>query len=123
MGGIRSFRDLEVYQRAHALSGRIYNLTLKFPEFERYELGRQLRNSSRSIPANIAEGHGRRAYEKDFKRFLSESLGSCNETQVHLDHARDCGYVSEQEHKNLMSECGEIGKMLTTLIKRWHSAT
>jgi four helix bundle protein len=118
---IRSFRDLRVWQESYDLSVQIHKLTLRFPEFERPELGRQMRSASRSVPVNIAEGYGRRSYEKEFRRFLIDSVGSCDEMHVHLLHARDFGYVTPEVCEELQTRYTVIGKQLSALIKRWRS--
>jgi four helix bundle protein len=116
---IKSFRDLRVYQRAYELTLRIHRLTLRFPNFERYELGRQMREASRSIPANIAEGYGRKKSSSDFKRFLQIALGSCDEMTVWLDLAKDLGYLKEEEYRGLKESYEEVGKGINRLIQVW----
>ena len=116
---IKSFRDLRVYQRSYELCLRIDRLTLSFPDFERYELGRQMREASRSIPANIAEGYGRKKSASDFKRFLQMALGSCDEMTVWLDLAKDLGYLNEEDHRRLEESYQEVGKGISKLIQVW----
>ena len=117
---IRSYRDLEVYRRSYELALRVHKLSLAFPGFERFELGRQLREATKSIPANIAEGYGRKTSPADFKRFLVMSLGSCDEVRVWLEFCKDLVYVSEAECKELVDQYDQVGKMLTGLLKAWH---
>ena len=117
---IRSYRDLEVYRRSYELALRVHKLSLAFPSFERFELGRQLREATKSIPANIAEGYGRKTSPADFKRFLVMSLGSCDEVRVWLEFCKDLVYVSEAECKELVDQYDQVGKMLTGLLKAWH---
>ncbi|MCA9398882.1 MAG: four helix bundle protein [Candidatus Omnitrophica bacterium] len=81
----KSYRDLEIYQKAVQLSTGIHNLSLKFPKFEMYEEGSQIRRASKSIAANIVEGFGRRRYKQEFIRFLIYALASCDETRAHLE--------------------------------------
>jgi four helix bundle protein len=102
---IQSYRDL------------IHRLTLKFPAFERGELGSQLRRSSSSIPINIAEGYGRKKSSDDFKRFLVIALGSCDETSVLLDFAHDLNYLDETAYADLKEKYKEIGKGLNKTIQ------
>ena len=73
---IESFRDLEVYQKAYTISLRIHEISLKLPDFEKHELGSQIRRASKSIAMNIAEGYARNVSTKDVKRFFTMALGS-----------------------------------------------
>ncbi len=116
---IRDYRDLRVYQRSFDLSLRIHKLTQTFPEFERYELGKQMRRAAVSIPANIAEGYGKKDSTKDFKRFLKMSLGSCNEMLVYLDMIKCLGYVEESLYGDLFESYDILGKQTYNLIRRW----
>ena len=116
---IRSYRDLRIYQRSYQTALEIHRLTLKFPAFERGELGSQLRRSSSSIPINIAEGYGRKKSSDDFKRFLVIALGSCDETSVLLDFAHDLNYLDEKSYVELKAKYDEIGKGLNKTIQVW----
>ncbi len=116
---IRSYRDLRVYQESYEMGLQVHRLTLGFPDYERYELGSQMRRASKSIPANIAEGYGRRAGEREFKHFLTNALGSSDEMKVHLDYARDLGYVDEAGHRELYERYQAVSKQLVVLIQRW----
>src|SRR3989338_7962019 len=82
---IRSFKDLEVYQDGFNLAMDIFKLTQEFPREELYSLATQMRNASRSVPANIAEGWAKRHHELVFKRQLLDAIGSANEMLVWLD--------------------------------------
>src|SRR3989338_6790321 len=101
---IKSFRDLEVYQLAYRLAMEVFQLTKRFPTDEIYGLTRQLRNSARSVPGNIAEGWSKRRYENIFKRQLTDAIGSVDETTVWLDMAKDCDYCSKEEHASWVSQ-------------------
>jgi len=116
---IRSYRDLRVFQRSYQTALEIHRITLKFPAFERGELGSQLRRSASSIPINVAEGYGRKKSSSDFKRFLVIALGSCDETSVLLDFARDLNYLDEQSYSDLKQKYEEISKGLNKLIQAW----
>ena len=118
---IKSFRDFEVYQLAYLLAMEVFRMTKKFPPDERYSLTRQLRDSSRSIPGNIAEGWSKRRYENVFKRQLTDAIGSSDETTVWLDMARDCEYCSTTEHEVFIKRYGSVGKMLQRLIDNWRT--
>lgn len=78
-----------------------------------------MRRASKSIPANIAEGYGRRESEREFKHFLTNAVGSSDELKVHLDYARDLGYMSEAEHRELYSGYEVVARQLVSLIRRW----
>ena len=79
---IQSFRDLNAYQLSFSLAEEIFHLSKKFSKEEHYSLTDQIRRSSRSIPANVAEGWAKRHFENVFKRHLVDSIGSCDETKV-----------------------------------------
>ena len=85
------FRDLRVYQFAYGLAMRIFNETKTFPQDERYSMTSQIRRSSRSVAANLAEGYRERQYPAMFVSKLADCDAEAVETQVWLDFARDCG--------------------------------
>ncbi len=116
---LQSYRDLDFYVDSYELALKVHKMTLRFPRFEGTELGSQLRRSTKSIPANIAEGWGRRVSAADFKRFLVCALGSCDETRVHLDFARDLGYITDEEHKEMSEGYSSVGKRLNRFTNRW----
>jgi four helix bundle protein len=96
---IKSFKDLEVYKEAYELSLQIHQLTQKNPEYERCEIGAQMRRAAVSIPLNMAEGYGKKSSDADFKRFLKIALGSGKEKMVLIEMSKDLGYISEEEQK------------------------
>ncbi len=116
---IRSYQDLEVYSKSYQLALEIHQVTLSFPGFERYEMGKQLREASKSIAVNIAEGYGRRSSVADFKRFLVMAHGSCDEVKVWLGFCKDLGYINQEQCEQLISKYEEVGKMLNGLRERW----
>ena len=118
---ITSYKDLEVYKESYQMSLRVHKMTKGFPEFERYEIGSQLRRAALSIPMNIAEGYGKKESEMDFKRFLRMSLGSCNEVVVLLDMSKDLGYMNQEEYKEITQRYDVLGKRINTLIQKWKS--
>jgi four helix bundle protein len=113
---MNGFRDLKVYQKAYKLAMEIFNLTKNFPFEERFSLTDQIRRSSRSVPANIAEGYRKRQYPNAFSNKMSDSDAEATETQVWLDFSRDCGYISKEECERLRLEYEEIGRMLGNMI-------
>jgi four helix bundle protein len=114
---INSFKDLIVYQKAYDLSIEIFYLTKSFPKEERYSLIDQIRRSSRSIAANIAEAWSKKIWPKHFVSKLSDSLGEEYETEVWLDYCKDCGYINEKTYSELTKQYNEVRKILISLIK------
>ena len=94
---IRHFRDLDVYQNALETGLRVYDLSKKFPDDERYALTDQVRRSSRSVCANIAEAWRKRRYTAAFISKLSDSEGEAAETQVHIEFAFRHGYIGHAD--------------------------
>ena len=115
---IQSFYDLEVYKRSYRLSLDIHRLSFTLPKHERFELSSQIRRAAVSIPLNIAEGYGRKS-QAEFKHFLKNSLGSCNEVQVLLDMLKDLSYIAEEKHLSFKEEYTILGKQLNKLIQNW----
>ena len=113
------FHRLDVYKKSYGLALEVHKLTLSFPKSEQYDLARQLRNATKSIPVNIGEGMGRQESPKDVLHFIRIALGSCDETRIWLDFARDLGYIRPELHKLLDERYREVGRMLTGLRKRW----
>lgn len=109
---LRGFRDLKVYQRAYRLAMEIFHLSKTFPKEERYALTDQIRRSSRSVPANIAEGYRKRQYRAMFISKMADADGEAAETQVWLDLAHDCGYIGSDDHERLVAGYEEVGRML-----------
>jgi four helix bundle protein len=116
MSKIESFKDLIVYQKAYKLAMEIFELTNSFPKEEKYSLTDQIRRSSRSVTACIAEAWARRRYEKSFINKLTDSLGEEFETETWLDYSKDCKYISEEIHNRLTSEYSEVRKILISMI-------
>lgn len=111
----QEFTDLVVWNKAHALVVQIYKITQDFPRKETFRLTDQICRSASSIPANIAEGFGRSS-PKEFIRFLLIARGSAKKTLYHLILAKDLGYITNGEFKELEKRCNEISKMLSGLI-------
>ena len=91
------FRDLKVYQLAYQLAMEIFQASKSFPVEEKYSLTDQIRRASRSVAANIAEGYRKKRYPKMFVSKMIDADGEATETQVWLDFARDCGFLSPQK--------------------------
>jgi four helix bundle protein len=114
---IKSYEDLEIYQLSFQLAMELHALSLGFPKFEIFEEGSQLRKSSKSIPATIAEGWGRRYYKNEFIRFLIYALGSCDETVVHLDFVFGSRYISKDQHNEYTERYNVLGKMINRYLQ------
>ncbi len=108
------FKGLIVYQKAFKLAMDIYNISKTFPKEEKYSLTDQIRRSSRSVCANIAEGYQKRIYPKQFINKLTDSDGENSETAVWLDF--ECEYINAETHHQIITECIEIGKLLNYMI-------
>ena len=111
-----TYRDLEVYQEGYRLALEVQQLTLGFPAIERYVLGEQMRRASKSIAANIAEGYGVQS-GRNFAQYLGQAVGSCDEMQVHLDFAKDLGYLEEDRHGDVLDRYVVLGKRLYRLME------
>ncbi len=94
----------------------IFEKTKFFPKEEMYSLTDQVRRSSRSVCANIAEAYRKRIYPKHFVSKLTDADSECAETCVHLDFAKRCGYLEDQTHEQLLALYYEVGKMLGSMI-------
>jgi four helix bundle protein len=103
--------------KSHALTLAVYQATGSFPKEELFGLTSQMRRCSASIPANIAEGCGRRG-NGEFHRFLQISTGSASELEYHLLLARDLHFLADAVFARLTSEVQEVKKMLAGLIRR-----
>ncbi|MEI9918304.1 MAG: four helix bundle protein [Bacteroidota bacterium] len=118
MAYVSNFRELEVYKLSRSLAAEIYNLTKRFPKEETYSLTDQVRRSSRSIGAQIAEAWGKRRYINHFISKLTDADGEQYETQHWIEIGKDCKYLSDEEAINLMARCTSIGKMLYVMINK-----
>ena len=119
-GHADSFRDLVVYQRARAVTSAIFRLSKLFPKDEVYSLTDQVRRSSRSIGAQIAEAWGKRRYEKHFVSKLTDACAEELETEHWVEMARECGYVSQEQSEQLMADLDAIGRMLSAMKQKSH---
>ena len=115
MAYIESFQDLEVYKISRRLAKDIFEISKSFPKEEKYSLTDQVRRSSRSIGAQVAEAWAKRDYERHFQSKLTDADGEQLETQHWIATAKDCNY-SDDGAGNLMSQCFVIGKMINSMI-------
>jgi len=110
---LKTHKDLDVWKKSIQFVKKIYEITSKFPDTEKYGLTNQMRRCAVSIPSNIAEGAGRNS-KKEFKQYLYISLGSISELETQLIISSELKY---QKDKLLLDELNEIRKMLFGLIK------
>ena len=116
------YHRLDVYQKAYQLALEVHRCSLDFAKVEQYGLAQQVRASSKSIPVNIAEGMGKQESPADVRRFIRIAIGSCDETRVWLEFARDLGYLKPEQQKALEERYQEIGRMLRGVLKRYADA-
>ncbi len=119
---IRSHRELETYKLVFESAVEIYNLSKTFPKEETYSLTDQIRRSSRSVCANLAEGFRKRKYPKHFVSKLSDSEAESAETQVWLDFALEFKYITEDQFKSLDEKYERIiGKLVSMAMhpEKW----
>ncbi len=114
----RGYRDLKVYQLSYRLALDIHNISKTFPKEEKYSLTDQIRRSSRSIPANLAEAWKKRRYEKAFIAKVIDAAGEAGETEVWLDFSKDFGYLDVSKYQELMSKYDEVNRMLFGMIDK-----
>ena len=110
------FQNLLAYQKSFSLAMKIFDITKSFPKEEMYSLTDQIRRSSRSVPANIAEAYRKRDYPKHFYSKLTDSDAENSETQVWLEFALKCNYINENTHNELLNESNEVGKLINYMI-------
>jgi four helix bundle protein len=114
---IRHFTDLNVWQKAYALGLRVFDESKGWPREEMYALTDQVRRSSRSVSANIAEAWGKRRYEAHFVSKLSDADTELLETENWLTFARDHGYLARSAFDALYAMMREIGPMLGSMMQ------
>jgi four helix bundle protein len=114
MPTFKRFEDIRAWQKARILTKDIYLLSGGGAFARDFELRNQLRRSTVSIMANIAEGQGRRT-DKDFANFLNMSLGSISESKSHIYFALDLNYIDQTQFDALYEKFDEIGRMVFSL--------
>ena len=111
-----SFRKLIIWQLSHQLVIKVYSIIKKFPSFEKFILINQLIRAVISIPANIAEGYGRRS-KKEFIQFLFISIGSLEETRYYIILSQELGYITQKEQEDLELLAIEIKAKTMSFIR------
>jgi four helix bundle protein len=114
---MQDYRNLQVWQKAHALALATYKISPYLRHAEAWPLRDQVFRAAISIPANIAEGAGRGS-DPDFRRFLLHSLGSCNELEYDLLLARELGFLPSPVQAKLAGELEAVRRMLSSLVQR-----
>ncbi|GHB52195.1 four helix bundle protein [Persicitalea jodogahamensis] len=117
MAEVKTFRDLQIWQKSMALVTAIYQTTLNFPNSEQFSLTSQIRRSAVSVPSNIAEGFGRQSLG-DYLRFLQIAFGSLFELQTQIEIAANLNYLQKAEFDSLYSQSREIERMMSSLIQK-----
>jgi len=118
MNYVSSFKDLEVYKLSRTLSAEIFQLSREFPKEEKYSLTDQVRRSSRSVGAQIAEAWGKRKYINYFISKLSDADSEQLETQHWLEVASECQYLNETDKYKILNHCESIGRMLQSMMDK-----
>jgi four helix bundle protein len=113
-----SFRELLVYQKARELQKEVFYISGAFPKEEKFSLSDQIRRSSRSIGANIAEAWGKRRYEAHFISKLTDADGEQYETQHWIETAVECGYLDQQKGATTIETCKQIGRLLGGVMEK-----
>lgn len=114
---MRNYRDLQVWNRAHRVTLRLYRATRSFSDAERFGLTSQIRRAASSIGANLAEGCGRRG-DGEFARFVQIAMGSASELDYHLLLARDLGLLRPTDYAGAAEEVDHVRRMLTALLSK-----
>jgi four helix bundle protein len=114
---MQNFRDLKVWNKAHAVTLAVYGATERFPSSERYGLTAQMRRAAASVPANIAEGSVR-STDADFARFLQVALGSASELEYFAPLAHDLELLGQADYESMLADIQEVKRMLTAFIAR-----
>ena len=113
---IKDHTDLIVWRKAMTLVEEVYKASREFPKEEVYGLRSQLRRAAVSIPANIAEGHGRKS-TKEYAHHISIAYGSLMEVETHVEIAFRLGYIDEAKSKGIREMSSEVGRLLNGLAK------
>jgi len=110
--GVINFKETSVYKKAFSLSMEIFGITKSFPKEEKYSLTDQIRRSSRSVCANMAEAYRKKQYPAHFLSKLSDCDAENSETSVWIDFAFSCGYIDESSKVYLLSKNEEVGRLI-----------
>ncbi|HPC35533.1 MAG TPA: four helix bundle protein [Candidatus Marinimicrobia bacterium] len=112
-----SFRDLLAYKKSFELAMEIFQISKDFPVEEKYSLIDQIRRSSRSVCANLAESYRKRQYEPYFLSKVSDADMENSETQVWIEFSYKCGYLSQNLYNELKAKSEEVGKLINHMLE------
>lgn len=115
---VHNYKDLEIYKASFKFQQEVFQLSKSFPKDENYSLTDQIRRSSRSIGANLAEAWAKRRYAAHFLSKLTDSDGELQESLHWLRTAYSCDYVTKEKSASLADQASKIGKMLGGMIDR-----
>ncbi len=115
---VNSFKDLDVYKLSRQVSLQIFETSRQFPKEEMYSLIDQIRRSSRSVGAQIAEAWAKRRYKKHFISKITDADGEQQETQHWIETAMDCGYITSESGNKWLKSYNLIGRMLNSMITK-----
>ena len=110
------FQDLLAYKKSVDAAMNIFEISKSFPKEETYSLTDQIRRSSRSVSANIAESYRKRSYSRHYSSKLTDSDAENSETQVWLEYGWRCGYINDESYKALINATDEVGKLINYMI-------
>ena len=113
---LNSAKDLDVYKMSYQLAMQLFKLSRGFPAEEKFALTSQIRRSSRSVCLNLREAWAKRRYEAHFISKLTDCDGENSETGSSIDFAKDCGYITIEQHEELSALCQQVGKMLGSML-------
>jgi len=111
-----NFKDTSAFKKGFALAMRIFEVSKRFPSEEKYALTDQIRRSSRSVCANLAEAFRKRLYPAHFVSKITDADAENSETRVWLEFSYTCKYISEEDYITLTAQSAEVGKLLSHMI-------
>ena len=115
---IKSAKELDVYKLAYEQAMDIFYLSKKFPKEEKYSLADQIRRASRSVCANLKEAWAKRRYIAHFTSKLTDCDGENSETETWIDFAKDCQYITLDDHSKLINRTHRVGEMLGNMLNK-----
>jgi four helix bundle protein len=117
-GGVKSYRDLDIYNESKRLAIEIHKMSMTLPKIELYEEGSQIRRSSKAVTSLIVEGYGRRRYKADYIKYLIYSQAECDETMTHLDFLFETRSLTDGTlHSKLKEEYDSLSKRINKFIQ------
>ncbi len=113
---LNSAKDLDVYKKSYQLAMKVFEISKSFPAEEKFALTSQIRRSSRSVCLNLREAWAKRRYKAHFVSKLTDCDGENSEMDSSLDFTKDCGYITLEQHREMVALCQQVGKMLGSMI-------